>query len=109
MPIYVYECQKCEKVFEAEQRIIEDPLTDCDCGAKGSLKRLIQPTAVIFNGSGFHINDYSPKSESSSSTKSDSKSESKTDSTTETKTETPAKSETKTETKTEASPKTDKA
>lgn len=58
MPTYVYECKKCEKVFEAEQRIVEDPLTDCDCGAKGALKRLIQPTAVIFNGTGFHINDY---------------------------------------------------
>lgn len=59
MPIYVYECQSCEKVFEVEQRIIEDPLTDCDCGKKGSLKRLIQPTAVMFKGSGFYVNDVS--------------------------------------------------
>ncbi len=60
MPTYVYECKKCEQVFEAEQRITEDPLKDCKCGAKGSLKRLIQPTAVMFKGGGFHINDYSP-------------------------------------------------
>lgn len=58
MPTYVYECKKCEKVFEVEQRITADPLTDCECGAKGSLRRLIQPTAVMFKGSGFHINDY---------------------------------------------------
>lgn len=57
MPTYVYECKTCEKVFEAEQRIVEDPLTDCDCGAKGSLKRLIQPTAVMFKGAGFYVND----------------------------------------------------
>lgn len=58
MPTYVYECSACERVFEVEQRITEDPLKDCNCGAKQSLKRLIQPTAVMFKGSGFHINDY---------------------------------------------------
>lgn len=58
MPTYVYECQACAKTFEVEQRIFADPLTDCDCGADGALKRLIQPTAVMFKGSGFHINDY---------------------------------------------------
>lgn len=58
MPTYLYECQKCDKTFEVEQRITESPLTDCDCGAAGSLKRLIQPTAIVFKGAGFHINDY---------------------------------------------------
>lgn len=58
MPTYVYECKECEKVFEVDQRITEDPLQDCECGAKGALRRLIQPTAVMFKGSGFHINDY---------------------------------------------------
>ena len=62
MPTYVYECQKCQKVFETEQRIVEDPLKDCDCGGKGTLKRLIQPIAVMFKGEGFHINDYSATS-----------------------------------------------
>ncbi len=57
MPTYVYECKTCEKTFEVEQRITADPLTNCDCGANGSLKRLIQPTAVMFKGSGFFVND----------------------------------------------------
>ncbi len=57
MPTYVYECQTCLKVSEVDQRITEDPLTDCDCGSKGSLKRLIQPIAVMFKGSGFYVND----------------------------------------------------
>ncbi len=61
MPTYVYECRTCTKVTEVEQRITEAPKTDCDCGAAGSLKRLIQPTAVMFKGSGFHINDYAAK------------------------------------------------
>ncbi len=61
MPTYVYECKQCEKVFEVDQRITADPLTDCDCGAKDSLRRLIQPIAVMFKGGGFHINDYASK------------------------------------------------
>lgn len=62
MPTYVYECSSCEKVFEAEQRISESPLTSCSCGSEGTVKRIIQPIAVMFNGTGFHINDYSKKS-----------------------------------------------
>mgnify|MGYP001606258603 CR=1 FL=1 len=58
MPTYVYECRSCQTTFEVEQRITADSLTDCDCGATGSLKRLIQPIAVMFKGGGFHINDY---------------------------------------------------
>ena len=57
MPTYVYECRACEKVFEVAQRISEDPLTDCECGGESSLRRLIQPTAVMFKGSGFYVND----------------------------------------------------
>lgn len=58
MPTYVYECSDCGSVFEKDQRIIEDPLDTCiPCGAKGTVKRLIQPTAVMFKGSGFYIND----------------------------------------------------
>lgn len=62
MPTYVYECSSCEKMFEVEQRISESPLSVCHCGSEGSVKRVIQPIAVMFNGSGFHINDYSKKS-----------------------------------------------
>ena len=57
MPTYVYECSACNKVFEVEQRITEDALKDCDCGSKGTVKRIIQPTAIMFKGSGFYVND----------------------------------------------------
>ena len=59
MPTYVYECKTCEKSFEAEQRISEEPLQVCPCGSEGTVKRVIQPVGVMFKGSGFHINDYS--------------------------------------------------
>jgi len=58
MPTYVYECSKCNDVFEVDQRITEDPLTQCHCGSTGTVKRLIQPVGVMFKGGGFHINDY---------------------------------------------------
>ncbi len=57
MPTYVYECSKCNDVFEVEQRIVEDALTDCHCGSQGTVKRIIQPIAVMFKGSGFYVND----------------------------------------------------
>ena len=60
MPTYVYECQSCQKVMEVEQRITEPPLEKCEC--KGKLVRLIQPTAVMFKGSGFYVNDTSSPS-----------------------------------------------
>jgi len=58
MPTYVYECSSCQNQFEVEQRISESPLTSCSCGSEGTVKRVIQPIAVMFKGSGFHINDY---------------------------------------------------
>lgn len=71
MPTYVYECRVCEKQFEVDQRISEDPLTDCSCGAKGGLKRVIQPTAIMFKGSGFHINDYAPSAKADAASSGD--------------------------------------
>lgn len=64
MPTYVYECKSCEKTFEVEQRIVEDPLTDCQCGAGGSLRRVIQPVGIAFKGAGFYVNDSSSSTSS---------------------------------------------
>lgn len=61
MPTYLYECRECHRQLEFDQRISDPPLEDCECGAKGSLRKLIQPTAVMFKGAGFHVNDYAGK------------------------------------------------
>lgn len=67
MPTYVYECSACKKEFETGQRITEDPLSDCPhCKKKKVLKRLIQPTAVMFKGAGFYVNDSQEKTETQS-------------------------------------------
>lgn len=57
MPTYVYECAACARTFEAEQRMTDPPLRSCECGAKGQVKRLIQPAGVVFKGPGFYVND----------------------------------------------------
>jgi putative FmdB family regulatory protein len=97
MPTYVYHCKACDTTFEADQRITEDPLTSCACGSSGTVKRIIQPIAVMFKGSGFHINDYAastsaPKAETSSTepkSEGDAKSEATPKKEGETKSETP--------------------
>lgn len=61
MPTYVYECSSCNTQFEVQQRITENALDTCQCGSSGTVKRIIQPIAVMFKGSGFHINDYASK------------------------------------------------
>ncbi len=59
MPIYEYECQKCGRVFEVRQSFSDDPITVCEDGnCKGKVKKLFSPPAIIFKGSGFHVNDY---------------------------------------------------
>lgn len=69
MPIYEYQCEKCEKVHEIWQKISEDPVSECpDCG--GPVERIISPTAFTLKGSGFYATDYKggkggPKVESS--------------------------------------------
>lgn len=60
MPVYEYECEKCGKHFEVEQRIKDDPLKTClGPHCKGKVRRLISASSgVIFKGSGFYQTDY---------------------------------------------------
>jgi putative FmdB family regulatory protein len=57
MPVYEYECTKCNKQFEIMQKISDDPLTICsECG--GDLKKLITNTSFVLKGSGWYVTDY---------------------------------------------------
>ncbi len=60
MPTYEYYCEKCDSKFDEFQKITDPPLIVCrNCGATGSVKRLISPGAgLLFKGSGFYITDY---------------------------------------------------
>ena len=99
MPIYEYKCENGH-VFEAMQRMSDEPLTACEeCGAPAT--RVLTPPAIHFKGSGFHNTDYGTKrgggnggSESSGDSSGSSSSESTSDS---------AKSESKSDSKPAAS------
>jgi putative FmdB family regulatory protein len=54
MPTYEYECTKCERTFDHEQRITDPPLAECpveEC--KGSVRRLIPRTSFTLKGAGW--------------------------------------------------------
>lgn len=64
MPTYAYRGTACAHEFETYQSFSEDPLTEClECG--GPVRRVIQPTGIVFKGSGWYITD-SRKSSSAS-------------------------------------------
>jgi putative FmdB family regulatory protein len=93
MPLYAYECTNCGVAFERQQKFTDNPIKRCpECG-KNAVRRVIQPSGIIFKGSGWYKTDSRSSSSESSSTpkakkssaKTDGKSESKTESKTETK------------------------
>jgi putative FmdB family regulatory protein len=58
MPIYEYQCDKCEHVLEALQKIAEEPLRYCpECGAD-ALKRLLSAPRFRLKGSGWYETDF---------------------------------------------------
>ena len=106
MPIYEYQCTKCNDRTEVIQKFTDPPYAACEkCG--GEVRKLMSAPAIQFKGSGFYKTDYasaSSKAETkagSSETKSDSSADSK-PSETKSETKSESKSETKSETKTES-------
>ena len=64
MPIYEYQCTKCGEVFEAFQKITDEPLTNCKfCNSK--VEKLISQSSFQLKGSGWYLTDYARKSSSS--------------------------------------------
>ena len=91
MPLYEYECTKCQERVEVIQNFSDAPYSHCpECG--GDMKKLISAPAIQFKGSGFYKTDYGSSSPSGGSGK---KAESKS----EPKSESESKSESKPESK----------
>jgi putative FmdB family regulatory protein len=75
MPLYDYQCSKCQHVVEVRHGFNDTYAEACPaCG--GELKRLINPAPIIFKGSGFYVTD-SRKSTGEGSSSSSSSSSSK--------------------------------
>jgi len=57
MPIYEYQCEKCENQFEMLQKITAEPLKECpECG--GPVHKLVSSTSFILKGGGWYATEY---------------------------------------------------
>jgi putative FmdB family regulatory protein len=66
VPLYEYQCTKCEYRFERIQKFSDPPVSDCPkCG--GAVSQLLSAPAIQFKGSGWYVTDYAKKSGSPSS------------------------------------------
>ena len=86
MPLYPYRCTQCGHKFEKIQSFSAEQETECP-KCQGLLERTLTAPGLQFKGAGWYVNDYAPKSSSSSSesTTSESKADSKSEAKTETK------------------------
>lgn len=62
MPIYEYQCSKCSEVFEAFQKITDQPLSKCKF-CSGKVEQLVSHTSFQLKGSGWYLTDYAKKSQ----------------------------------------------
>jgi putative FmdB family regulatory protein len=61
LPLYEYQCKKCNHLFERIQKFSDPPLTTCP-KCQGEVEQLISPPAIQFKGSGWYVTDYAHKS-----------------------------------------------
>ena len=60
MPIYEYQCESCEHIFETQQKFSDPPVEACvKCGK--SVRKLISAPGIMFKGTGWYVTDYSNK------------------------------------------------
>jgi putative FmdB family regulatory protein len=57
VPIYEYRCNDCGHQFEVNQRMSDDPLTECPV-CQGQVQKVLFAPAIHFKGTGFHNTDY---------------------------------------------------
>lgn len=57
MPIYEYECDRCQHRFEVMQKFSDRPLKKCEkCG--GPVHKLLSAPGLVFKGTGWYVTDY---------------------------------------------------
>lgn len=57
MPVYEYECPACEKVHEVQQRMADDPLSQCpEC--EGPVKKIMSRSSFALKGGGWYADGY---------------------------------------------------
>jgi putative FmdB family regulatory protein len=65
VPLYEYQCEKCQHRFEKIQKFSDPLVKKCPkCG--GPVHQLLSAPAVQFKGSGWYVTDYARKAGGSS-------------------------------------------
>jgi putative FmdB family regulatory protein len=73
VPLYDYQCRKCNEVTEVRHGFKESFEGACpQCG--GEMARVFNPAGIVFKGSGFYITDSRKGAEGGSAAKSESSS-----------------------------------
>ncbi len=74
MPIYEYQCSKCNHKHEALQRLSDEPLRQCpECGRQ-SLRKLVSAASFRLKGVGWYETDFKDKKDQKKLSKPDEKS-----------------------------------
>ena len=59
MPIYEYQCEDCDKIFEYLTVVSGDVPVKCElCGSEKKPSKVLSTTNFKLKGSGFHSQDY---------------------------------------------------
>ena len=68
MPIYEYQCEKCDHEFEREQRIVDPPVKTCPKCRGRKVTKLISRSSFVQKGGGWYADGYgdSKKSDAAS-------------------------------------------
>jgi putative FmdB family regulatory protein len=61
VPTYEYECEKCGRIYDVQQRISAPPLEQCQ-HCDGRVHRLLSPAPFILKGGGWYVTDYPSES-----------------------------------------------
>jgi len=65
MPIYEYECTKCNRIEEVLQKFSDKPFTKCK-HCSGKLQKLISQSSFHLKGTGWYVTDYANRSQNTS-------------------------------------------
>lgn len=58
MPIYEYQCQACQHLHEALQKISDAPLVDCPACGQATMKKKVSAAAFRLKGGGWYETDF---------------------------------------------------